>query len=154
MTDQKPDPEAVSDSSSPGGGDVAPDAIAEEAIEAASRAADALQANVKSTTETGQPSPLPVPDLEGAAGQHDPAGLDMLGDVDMHVTVELGRTRMYLDDVLRLNEHSIVELDRAAGDPVDVYVNDRLVARGEVLVLDDNFCVRVSEIVQSVSAEE
>jgi len=60
---------------------------------------------------------------------------------------------MYIEDVLRMNENSIVELDKAAGDPVDIYVNDRHVARGEVLVLNDNFCVRVSEIVQSPKAE-
>jgi flagellar motor switch protein FliN/FliY len=55
---------------------------------------------------------------------------------------------MYVEDVLRLNENSVVELDKAAGDPVDIYVNDRHVARGEVLVLNENFCVRVSEIIQ------
>jgi flagellar motor switch protein FliN/FliY len=53
---------------------------------------------------------------------------------------------MLVEDVLRLGEGSVVELDKLAGDPVDVYVNDRAVARGEVLVLNDNFCVRISEI--------
>ena len=57
-----------------------------------------------------------------------------------------GRARMLVEDVLRLAEGSVVELDKLAGDPVDVFVNDRLVARGEVLVLNDNFCVRVNEI--------
>jgi flagellar motor switch protein FliN/FliY len=61
---------------------------------------------------------------------------------------------MYVEDVLRLNEDSVIELDRAAGDPVDIYVNDQHVARGEVLVLNDNFCVRVSEIVRKVPHEE
>ena len=56
------------------------------------------------------------------------------------------------EDVLRLAEGSVVELDKLAGDPVDVYVNDQLVARGEVLVLNDNFCVRINEIV--TAAEE
>ena len=73
--------------------------------------------------------------------------ISMLHDVQLHVKIELGRTRMFVEDVLRLTEGSVVELNRLAGDPVDVYVNDRLVARGEVLVLSDNFCVRVSEIV-------
>lgn len=57
---------------------------------------------------------------------------------------------MYIEDVLKLTEGSVVELDNLAGDPVDVYVNGRLVARGEVLVLSDNFCVRVSEIVSGL----
>ena len=54
---------------------------------------------------------------------------------------------MLIEDVLKLAEGSVVELDKLAGDPVDVFVNDQLVARGEVLVLNDNFCVRINEIV-------
>jgi len=76
----------------------------------------------------------------------DGVNLSMLQDVDLHVTIELGRTRMVVEDVVRLNSDSVIELDKAAGDPVDVYVNGRHVARGEVLVLNDNFCIRVSEI--------
>ncbi|MAC18737.1 MAG: flagellar motor switch protein FliN [Phycisphaerae bacterium] len=78
----------------------------------------------------------------------------MLGDVDLDVRIELGRTRMLVDDVLRLSPESVVELDKAAGDPVDIYVNGRHVARGEVLVLNENFCVRVSEIVGRMPAAE
>lgn len=79
----------------------------------------------------------------GTPGQ----SIDLLSDVELNVKVELGRCRMAVEDVLRLAEGSVVELDRLAGDPVDVLVNDRLVARGEVLVLNDTFCVRVNEIV-------
>jgi flagellar motor switch protein FliN/FliY len=61
---------------------------------------------------------------------------------------------MYVEDVLRLNANSVVELDKAAGDPVDIYVNDRHIARGEVLVLNDNFCVRVSEIIAAYGSED
>ena len=56
---------------------------------------------------------------------------------------------MLVEDVLRLGSGAVVELDKAAGDPVDIYVNGRRIARGEVLVLNENFCVRVSEIVDS-----
>ncbi len=81
-----------------------------------------------------------------------PAGVDvhrvsMLHDVQLCVKIELGRTQMLLEDVLKMDEGSVVELDKLAGDPVDVYANDRLVARGEVLILNDNFCVRISEVV-------
>jgi flagellar motor switch protein FliN/FliY len=92
---------------------------------------------------------MDMPDFTGAA-EDDTAALqsiDLLHDVDLRVRIELGRTRMYVEDVLRLGEGSVVELDKLAGDPVDVFVNERLVARGEVLVLNDNFCVRVSEII-------
>ena len=60
-------------------------------------------------------------------------------------------TRLLVEDVLRLGEGAVVELDKLAGDPVDIYVNDRHVARGEVLVLNDNFCVRVSEILEGLT---
>ncbi len=73
-------------------------------------------------------------------------GIDLLHDVDLRVKIELGRTRMLVEDVLKLGEGSVVELNKLAGDPVDVFANDRLIARGEVLVLNDSFCVRVSEI--------
>ncbi len=73
--------------------------------------------------------------------------LTMLNDVKLRVKIELGRTRMLVEDVLKLGEGGVVELDKLAGDPVDVYANDRLIARGEVLVLNDSFCVRISEVV-------
>jgi len=77
----------------------------------------------------------------------------LLNDVELHVMIELGRTEMLIEDVLRLTEGSVVELDKLAGDPVDVYVNQRLVARGEVLVLNDNFCIRVNEIVDDLEEQ-
>jgi flagellar motor switch protein FliN/FliY len=80
-----------------------------------------------------------------------PAGaIDLLKDVDLNVKIELGRTKMLIEDVLKLAEGSVVELDKLAGDPVDVFVNDQLVARGEVLVLNDNFCVRINEIITTL----
>ena len=95
-----------------------------------------------------KPLELPDFDLSGVAGaQH---GLDLLADVQLDVRIELGRTRMLVEDVLRLNAGAVVELDKLAGDPLDVFVNDRLVARGEVLVLNDNFCIRVNEIIDSL----
>ncbi len=80
-------------------------------------------------------------------------GLDLLGDVDLDVTIELGRTQMLVEDVLRLNAGSVVELDKLAGDPVDVFVNGRRVARGEVIVLNDNFCIRISEVVTDLEEQ-
>jgi flagellar motor switch protein FliN len=71
----------------------------------------------------------------------------LLRDVELELKIELGRTQMYLEEVLALRKGSVVPLDKLAGDPVDVYVNGRLIARGEVLVLNDNFCVRVAELI-------
>lgn len=74
------------------------------------------------------------------------ASIELLRDVSLQVKIELGRANMYVKDVLSLDKGSVVELDRLAGDPLDILVNDRLVAKGEVLVLNDNFCIRVTEI--------
>ncbi len=67
----------------------------------------------------------------------------------MRVTVELGRTRMPLSQILELQHGSVVELDRLAGDPVDIFVNDCMIARGEVVIVDDKFGVRITEMVSS-----
>jgi flagellar motor switch protein FliN/FliY len=94
------------------------------------------------------PAGIEMPDLAGAAqGRAKGHQLELLEDVELNVKIELGRSRMFVEDVLNLAEGSVVELDKLAGDPVDVLINDRLVARGEVLVLNDNFCVRISEII-------
>ncbi|HSA29395.1 MAG TPA: flagellar motor switch protein FliN, partial [Phycisphaerae bacterium] len=101
--------------------------------------------------------PFTLPDLASGESESGAAlnqAIDLLRDVQLNVKIELGRTRMLVDDVLRLGEGSVVELDKLAGDPVDVFVNERLVARGEVLVLNDNFCVRINDIVQQHLDEE
>jgi flagellar motor switch protein FliN len=129
----------------------ATDAEAEAQMLAAMSEAQSSLNEIKESVDTagGEP-PTDLTDV-GAAGL--PAGLEMLGDVDLHVMVELGRTEMLVEDVLKLSPGSVVELDKLAGDPVDVYVNHRLVARGEVLVLNDNFCIRISEIVANLQEE-
>lgn len=75
------------------------------------------------------------------------ANIDLILDVQLRVTVELGRKLMSVRDILALGPGSVVELDKVAGEPVDVLVNDRLVATGEVVVADDNFGVRITDIV-------
>lgn len=86
-------------------------------------------------------------DFAAAAPSQEKATLELLRDVELDLRIELGRTEMYLEDVLKLRSGAVVALDKMAGDPVDVYVNGRLVARGEVLVMNDNFCVRVAELI-------
>ena len=122
-----------------------PQDAAEAAMDQAQDAVDAIKAETGG--DPAEPGALDLPDFAGAGGDgaRDPAALALLRDVNLRVKVELGRTLMYVEDVLRLNEDSVIELDKLAGDPVDIYVNDRPVARGEVLVVNDNFCVRVSE---------
>lgn len=91
-------------------------------------------------------------EFKGATPTAEAATLELVRDLDLDVKIELGRTHMYLQDVLKLRKGSVVALDKMAGDPVDIYVNGRLIARGEVLVMNDNFCVRVAELIASESA--
>lgn len=83
-----------------------------------------------------------IPDNASA----EPSSINMLYDVELDVKIELGRTHMTVEDVLRMREGSVIQLDKDAGAPVDILINNRLVAEGEVLVLNDYFCVRVTNI--------
>lgn len=96
-------------------------------------------------------APFELKDLTGSRPNTQKASLSLLRDVELDLRIELGRTHMYLEDVLQLRKGTVVALDKLAGDPVDIFVNGRLVARGEILVLNDNFCVRVADL---VSGEE
>lgn len=85
--------------------------------------------------------------VAGAPAGRAVSGLDLLHGVEMEVTVELGRARLTVRELLSLRTGSVIELDRAAGSPADVLVNGRLIARGEVVVIDENFGIRITEIV-------
>lgn len=85
---------------------------------------------------------------EAAAGS-----IELLRDVELDVKIELGRAEMAIEDILRLQNGSVVELNKLAGDPVDVLVNEQLIARGEILVVNDNFCVRINEIIPGVTEQ-
>ncbi len=101
----------------------------------------------KIPSELGSPSEFTLQDFSQAHDSEAGAvGLNALHDVEFDLHIELGRTEMLVEEVLSLQEGSVVPLDKLAGDPVDIIANGRLVARGEVLVLNDNFCVRVAEI--------
>lgn len=141
----------------------APDPNAEAALKAAREAIASLgdltssagaPAAEASPAEAEMPpppegsSPMPLPTFQGGGTAQETRAIELLSDVNLNVKIELGRTRMLVEDVLKLAEGAVVELDKLAGDPVDVYVNDRHVAKGEVLVLNDNFCVRIHEIVK------
>ncbi len=112
-----------------------------------------IQMPVQSNAPLPSTMPFDLPAFQQAISDAQASSIDLLRDVDLNVKIELGRSRMLVEDVLKLSEGSVVELDKLAGDPVDVFVNDRLVARGEVLVLNDNFCVRVNEIVATAREE-
>jgi len=81
------------------------------------------------------------------AGGESSRRLDMLLDVPLEVNVELGRTRMTIQDLLQLGPGSVIELDKVAGEALDILVNGRLVARGEAVVVNDKFGIRITDIV-------
>jgi flagellar motor switch protein FliN/FliY len=117
---------------------------------AALDAADAGTTAVPAGTWSSQPSVLPGSGIIGGTTGH--RGIEMLHGVDMEVTVELGRTRMTVRDLLALSPGAVLELDRAAGSPADLLVNGRLIARGEVVVVDEDFGLRVTEIIDETTA--
>ena len=80
-------------------------------------------------------------------GPHESGNIGLIMDVSMEMTVELGRTRKLIKEILGMGEGTIIELDKLAGEPVDILVNHKLIAKGEVVVIDENFGVRVTEIV-------
>ena len=91
--------------------------------------------------------PFTFGDLKPTSGDAVTQPIDLIGDVEMDLRIELGRTQMKLHEVLQLRSGSVVALDKLAGDPVDVFANGKLIARGEVLVMNDNFCIRITELV-------
>src|SRR5262245_49301792 len=116
---------------------------AEEALASIDEPANSLPAGVQQ---------FKFSDFSGASANSEAATLELMRDVELDLTIELGRTHMQLEDVLKLRQGAVVPLDKLAGDPADIYVNGRLIARGEVLVLNDNFCVRVAELIVGESA--
>jgi flagellar motor switch protein FliN/FliY len=105
-----------------------------------------------STTEVPSPEVRQVrlADLAAGGGEPLPTNIGPLMDITLRVSVVLGETRMTLGDLLKLGTGSVVELDRAAGDPIDILVNERLYARGELVAVGESFGVRIIEIVGGV----
>jgi flagellar motor switch protein FliN/FliY len=91
-------------------------------------------------------APVPLEALTPSPGGRAEAGLELLNDVNVQVRIELGSARLSVQDVLKLGPGSVVGLESLVSEPVNVFVNDRLVARGEVLVVNDNFAVRITEV--------
>ena len=112
------------------------------------KATDSLaEATSDGPSAAAQASAFELNNLTPSDDPREKAPHNLLSDVELDMRIELGRTVMRLEEVLLLRSGSVVALDKLAGDPVDVFVNGRLIARGEVLVMNDNFCVRVTELV-------
>ncbi len=105
------------------------------------RSADPAPNAAETATEpAGMPAPLPAGDR-----------LNAIYDIPVQLAAVLGKTSMPVNQLLRLGRGAVVELDRKVGEPIDVYVNNRLVARGEVLIVDDHLGITMTEIIKSDS---
>ena len=96
----------------------------------------------KAQTDNGQQQQAGTED-----SNFDGRGIDLLLDIPLEVAVEVGRSRILVRDLLHLQEGSLVELDKLAGEPLDLYVNSRLIARGEAVVVNDKFGLRLTDVV-------
>lgn len=94
--------------------------------------------------EAAEPAPVAA---ERAVAPEPPSKIDMILDVSLPITVELGRARMQIQEILKLTPGAVITLDRSAGDPVELLINDRPIAKGEVVIIDENFGVRLTSIV-------
>ena len=95
-----------------------------------------------------QPLPMKQLDVSEKLGKEQAENLELIMEVPLQVTVEIGRTRRKVQDILEFSKGSLVVLDKLAGDQVDLFVNGKCIARGDVVVIEDNFGVRITEIVQ------
>ncbi|HEY0294248.1 MAG TPA: flagellar motor switch protein FliN [Bordetella sp.] len=114
------------------------------AAEAAAEPAPAAAATAASTAQPATSVFKPLISNEGAASTTD---IDLIMDVPVQLTVELGRTRLTIKNLLQLGQGSIVELDALAGEPMDIFVNGYLIAQGEVVVVEDKYGIRLTDII-------
>jgi len=98
-------------------------------------------------TETVQFESLPADHIETDSDGSSDVNLDMILDVPVTLSLEIGRTKMPIRTLLQLNQGSVIELERGAGEPLDVYVNGTLIAHGEVVVINDRFGMRLTDVV-------
>jgi flagellar motor switch protein FliN/FliY len=108
----------------------------------------ALQAAHKAPEQPKMPvRPVELPPLNPGTQHGEPANVDMIMDVPVAINAVLGNTTMRIAELLQLGPGSVVELDKRAGEPVDLYVNDKLLALGEVVVVNETFAVRITEVI-------
>jgi flagellar motor switch protein FliN len=111
------------------------------------------------TPENTRPAPEEIKELLENYGSSDPKtkindskdgrGLDFLYDIPLQISVEVGRSKILLRDLLKMSEGYVIELDKLAGEPLDLYVNSRLIARGEAVMVGDKFGIRLTDVVST-----
>lgn len=101
------------------------------------------------TASSPPPSPASFPSLDGGGAVPAPKNIDFILDIPMQVTVQVGSTKMVIRDLLQLGQGSVIELEKLAGEPMEVLVNNKLVARGEVVVVNEKFGIRLTDVISA-----
>lgn len=111
--------------------------------------AEALEEQAASESAQQKANPAPVAQLDDDGKPRKDVDLDMVMDIPVTISMEIGRTRINIRNLLQLSQGSVVELDRLAGEPMDVLVNDTLIAHGEVVVVNDKFGIRLTDVISA-----
>lgn len=144
QTAQPMDEAAAAMAAALGGADPAAAGAAPPALQTVAEGAAAAAGSASGVGEAKKPGGAPAPVQT----------LDFILDIPLKVTVELGRTKMMIRDILQLAQGSVVELSKFAGEPLEVLVNEKLVARGEVVVVNEKFGIRLTDIISPVERIE
>jgi flagellar motor switch protein FliN/FliY len=111
--------------------------------------AEALEEQAEAEAKQQQANPAPVAQLDDDGKPGKDVDLDMVMDIPVTISMEIGRTKISIRNLLQLSQGSVVELDRLAGEPMDVLVNDTLIAHGEVVVVNDKFGIRLTDVISA-----
>jgi flagellar motor switch protein FliN/FliY len=111
--------------------------------------ADATQATDITAQETVMATPASFPPVTNTATAEQPKNIDFILDIPMKVSIYVGSTKMAIRDLLQLAQGSVIELDKLAGEPMEVMVNNKLVAKGEVVVVNEKFGIRLTDVVSA-----
>jgi flagellar motor switch protein FliN/FliY len=105
--------------------------------------------NAPTSAPAPPPTPASFPSLDGGGAAPAPKNIDFILDIPMQVTVQVGSTKMVIRELLQLGQGSVIELEKLAGEPMEVLVNNKLVARGEVVVVNEKFGVRLTDVISA-----
>lgn len=111
--------------------------------------AEAMEEQAAAESTQQKANPAPVAQLDDDGKPRKDVDLDMVMDIPVTISMEIGRTRISIRNLLQLSQGSVVELDRLAGEPMDVLVNDTLIAHGEVVVVNDKFGIRLTDVISA-----
>lgn len=112
-----------------------------------------LRADAEKPKEETQPAKYEAPAAVSVA-EKDTRNIDLILDIPLQVSVELGRTKMLINDLLQLGQGSVIELSKLVGEPLEIFVNEKLVAKGDVVVVNEKFGVRLTDIVSPIERIE